>query len=50
MVEPAPVKKEEVQDPRQMDIDEEEIDYEPDKLNLEVRNFVLRGLAYRNVK
>lgn len=33
---PPPVKEEEPVDPLQMDIDEEELEYEPDKLNLEV--------------
>ncbi len=34
---PPLVKEEEPVDPLQMDIDEEELEYEPDKLNLEVR-------------
>lgn len=33
---PPPVKEEDPVDPLQMDIDEEELEYEPDKLNLEV--------------
>lgn len=35
---PPPVKEEEPVDPLQMDIDEEEIEFEPDRLNLEVRS------------
>ena len=35
---PAPVKIEEPVDPLKMDIDDEEIEYEPDRLNLEVRS------------
>ncbi|KAI0343250.1 hypothetical protein BDW22DRAFT_1356862 [Trametopsis cervina] len=33
---PPPIKEEEPVDPLQMDIDEEELEYEPDKLNLEL--------------
>ncbi|KAI0091687.1 Symplekin tight junction protein C terminal-domain-containing protein [Irpex rosettiformis] len=33
---PPPVKEEEPQDPLQMDIDEEELEYEPDKLNMKL--------------
>ncbi len=35
---PPPVKEEEPVDPLKMDIDEEEVEYEPDKLNMEVLN------------
>lgn len=41
-VPPPAVVKEEPVDPLKMDIDDEEIEYEPDKLNLEVRDIVRR--------